>query len=311
MTKKINALIVFLFLSTTAFCQIIGSVESVNDKLNEFLNVRDFCISNDGDEMYFTIQSPFQEISQIVVMKKVKGKWSDPVLMSFSDKYLDLEPFLSPDQTKLYFVSNRPLHNLTDPAKDYDIWWVERKNKNNPWSKPVNLGSPVNSTRDEFYPSVSNNHNLYFTSESPTGIGKGDIYFCKWQGNIYSQPALLDTNVNSAGDEFNAFISRNEDLLLFTKYNSPGGMGSGDLYIARKEKDDKWGKAENLGAVINTRFMEYCPFYDEKNEILYFTSRRSSMQPKRFKDVLQFKQTVSSGENGLSKIYKIQFSTKK
>src|SRR4030095_11690380 len=117
------------------------------------------------------------------------------------------------------------------------IWWVERKSKNDPWSKPVNIGRPVNSDNDEFYPSLSNNNDLYFTSESPAGIDKGDIYFCKWQGNIYSPPVLLDSTINSSGDEFNAFISRNEDLLLFTKYNSPGGIGSGDLYMAVKDKE--------------------------------------------------------------------------
>jgi len=292
-----------------AFCQNIGKVESVNDKLNQFVNVRDFCISDDGDEMYFSIQSPFQEISQIAFMKRIKGHWSDPQLVSFSDKYSYLKPFLSPSQNKLFFVSNRPLLDFTDKAKDYDIWWVERKDKNSPWSKPVNIGKPVNSENNEFYPSLSSNNNLYFTSEAPNGVGKDDIFFCKWEGK-YSPPTLLDTNINSTGEEFNAFISRNEDLLLFTKYNSEGGLGSGDLYIAKKEKGGAWSKAQNLGANINTKFMEYCPFYDEKNEILYFTSRRNSIQPRKFKNVADLQETILQSESGLSKIYKVEFKIK-
>jgi len=310
MRKKISSLLVFLPLATITFCQNIGNVVSVNDKLNQFVNVRDFCISDDGDEVYFSIQSPFQEISQIAFMKKIKGRWSDPQLMSFSDKYSYLEPFLSPNQNKLYFVSNRPLHDSTDKAKDYDIWWVERKDKNSPWSKPLNVGKPVNSENNEFYPSLSSNNNLYFTSEVPNGRGKDDIFFCKWEGK-YSSPVLLDTNINSGGEEFNAFISRNEDVLLFTKYNSEGGLGSGDLYIAKKEKGGAWSKAQNLGAAINTKFMEYCPFYDEKNEVLYFTSRRNSIQPRKFKNVADFQETISRSENGLSKIYKVEFKIKK
>jgi hypothetical protein len=150
---------------------------------------------------------------------------------------------------------------------------------------------------------------LYFTSEAPNGVGKDDIFFCKWEDK-YSPPILLDTNINSSGEEFNAFISRNEDFLLFTKYNSEGGLGSGDLYLAKKEKGGAWSKAQNLGVNINTKFMEYCPFYDEKNEILYFTSRRNSIQPRKFKNVADLQETILRSESGLSKIYKVEFKIK-
>mgnify|MGYP006177542165 CR=1 FL=1 len=49
-------------------------IEIANKKLNQFQNVRDFCISQNNDEIYFTLQSPFQEISQILSMKKLNGK---------------------------------------------------------------------------------------------------------------------------------------------------------------------------------------------------------------------------------------------
>src|SRR5690606_9645367 len=100
--------LLFLNFLTQAFCQDSPTVELVSETLNQFGNVRDFSISQNEDEMYFTIQSPMQEISQIAYMKKVKDKWSEPQLMPFSDQYSDLEPFLSPDQTRLYFASNRP-----------------------------------------------------------------------------------------------------------------------------------------------------------------------------------------------------------
>ncbi|MDO8991468.1 hypothetical protein [Daejeonella sp.] len=69
---------VIICCTITGFSQIIGKVEIVNEKLNQFQNIRDFCISQNNDEIYFTLQSPFQEISQIVSMKKLNGKWSDP-----------------------------------------------------------------------------------------------------------------------------------------------------------------------------------------------------------------------------------------
>ncbi len=198
----------FLFLTTNAFSQE-ASVESAHAKLNQLLNVRDFCISTTGDEIYFSVQSPGQELSQIAVMKLVKGKWSDPELLSFSSEFSDLEPFLSPDQTRLYFASDRPLDGGTS-KKDYDIWYVSRSNIKNGWSAPINLGAPINSVNNEFYPSLSANQNMYFTSDAAGGMGKDDIYVSIYKNGKYEKPQILDANINSAGYEFNAFISRNE-----------------------------------------------------------------------------------------------------
>ena len=309
-TRIIPFISFFSLLSVLAFAQDVLKVEIAYKELNEFVNVRDFCISSDHDEIYFTIQSPFQEISQIAYMKKVDGNWSSPEIMPFSATFSDLEPFLSPDQTTLYFASNRPLSDSSNAEKDYDIWLVKRSDKNSPWSSPINMGKPVNSEGDEFYPSVSLNNNLYFTLDAPSGMGKDDIYFCQYQDGSYLQPQLLDSNINSDGYEFNAFISKNEDFLIYSKYNNEGGFGSGDLYISRKDSDGNWAKAVNLGAEINTKFMEYCPFYDEENEMLYFTSRRNSIAKTKFENITALKRYLLESESGLSKIYKVKIKIK-
>ena len=201
-----------------------------------------------------------QQKSEIGYIKKENKKWSEPELLNFNDSYMYLEPFLSFDNNRLFFVSDRPINDSIKEKKDFDIWYVDRNNKNEKWSEPKNLGKPINSTLDEFYPSLSKNNNLYFTMVSPNGLGKDDIYFSEWKDNQYSKPVLLNENVNSSGYEFNAFISENEDFLIFSKYNEKDGVGSGDLYISKKDANGEWKKAKNLGIPINTKFMEYCPF---------------------------------------------------
>lgn len=309
MIKKTGIILVACVLSSIiGYSQVAGKVELMSEKLDRFLNVRDFCISDDHSECYFSVQSPFQEISRIAVMKKKGAEWSEPQLMRFSGACSDLEPFLSPDQKRLYFVSNRPLKAAGDSTKDYDIWYVERKDITSDWSEPVNMGKPVNSERDEFYPSLSSGKNVYFTSETPAGYGKDDIYLCRWNGTAYEEPVPLNAGVNSSGMEFNAFVSRDDHFLFFTKYNSSDGLGSGDLYLSRKDRSGSWGKAEHLGKEINTRFMEYCPFYDEREEILYFTSKRNTLQAQPFKDLEAFERIIRGSGNGLSKLYKVRFS---
>jgi hypothetical protein len=305
-----------IFTSLFIFCTVFISAQDSNEitlfnqKLNQFLNVRDFSISEDGSEAFFTIQSPNQDISQIAYIKKSNNTWLEPQLMSFNGAYSYLEPFLAQNGNRLYFVSDQPLDKTKTDKKDFDIWFIERKNKNSPWSEPVTIGKPVNSDLNEFYPTLSDNGNLYFTMESPTGMGKDDLYFSKWENGKHTEPQLLDENINSSGYEFNAFVSKKENFILFTKYNEKGGLGSGDLYISKKDNTGKWQKAENLGMPINTKYMEYCPFYDEKNQTLYFTSKRNNLNPRKFNTISDFQQYINDGENGLSKIYKTSFKIK-
>ena len=81
-SKMKNLVIVFIFIgfANSAFCQNDAVVVLANEKFNQFLNLRDFSISKSNDEIYFTAQSPSQEISQILYLKKVKGRPSKTVV---------------------------------------------------------------------------------------------------------------------------------------------------------------------------------------------------------------------------------------
>ena len=300
---RYNIVIVTLLFLNSLSAQTDPELVHFDNKLNEFLNVRDFCISRDGDEAFFTLQSPSTAISQIAVIKKENNDWLDPELLPFCDVFTYLEPFLSSDGNRLFFASDRPLDDSSKEKKDFDIWYVDRPHQEAQWSEPKNMGKPVNSDLDEFYPTLSDNNNLYFTMDAPEGLGKDDIYFSKWEDGHYLEPVLLNENINSDGYEFNAFISKKEDFLIFTKYNEKDGHGSGDLYISKKDQNGEWQKATNMGLPINSKYMEYCPFYDEDNQLLYFTSRRETITSKKFKDINDFKSYIQNNPNGLSKIY--------
>lgn len=281
-------------------------VEPAFELLSKYPNVRDFTMSSTGDEVYFTIQNYAGDLSAIVLMRKENEEWSDPEFVSFTGKYQDLEPFLSPDNLKLFFASNRPLSADTEEEKDFDIWFVERAKPGADWGAPTNLGKPVNTDLDEFYPSVSINNNLYFTGLGEGTKGKDDIFFCEWQNGRYLTPVSLSESINTEGYEFNAYVSPDEQLLIFSGYNREDGQGSGDLYICRVDKNGNWQPAENLGPDINSRYMDYCPFVDVKNGVMYFTSKR--IAPKalvKFGTLQEFVDKANNYENGLSRIYKI------
>ena len=299
-------LIVFVF-STQA--QNNDLPEPAFLELQAYPSVRDFTLSKAGEEAYFSIQSPNGETSVISKIVKTKDGWTAPIIASFSGKHHDLEPFLSPDNLRLYFASSRPRNNTTNEAKDYDIWYVERANIHEPWSEPINMGTNVNSDHNEFYPSVAANKNLYFTSDMPSSLGKDDIFVSIWNGKAYDEPKPLGESINSEGYEFNAYISPSESFLIFSGYNREDGLGSGDLYISQKSASG-WRKAVNFGSVINSDKMDYCPFVDIRTKTLYFTSKRSSIKPGAvFNTTEGLLMELNKYDNGQSRLYKVGLET--
>jgi hypothetical protein len=286
-----------------------------NTKPNElnlfkYANVRDLAMNRWGTEIYFSVQSPNSEISAIVWCKKnKKNKWSEPEVLNFSGKFNDLEPFLSWDNTRLYFVSNRPLKNTDNKTKDFDIWLCER-NAAGYWGEPRNLGAPVNTTENEFYPSVTKNGNLYFTNDGKRSKGKDDIFVCKLTDGKYCSPVSVSDSINTEGYEFNAFVGADEDYMIFTGYNKPDGMGSGDLYISYHNADGTWTKAKNMGNV-NSKQMDYCPFVDESTKQIYFTSKRNNIKKEFEKNLTaqELLDAINVYDNGQSRLYKTSFET--
>ena len=81
--------------------------------INTGARERDFAISPDGSEVYFTLQSPQGVFQTIVFMRKdAKGKWTRPEIASFAGQYTDLAPAFSPAVKK--FFSRRPTRERSE-----------------------------------------------------------------------------------------------------------------------------------------------------------------------------------------------------
>lgn len=275
--------------------------------LSDGLSNRDFTISPKGDEIFFTLQQPRFASSTILYLTKNNGKWSNPEVASFSGKYRDLEAAFSPDGQTIYFSSDRPVSG--DKTKDFDIWKVKRL-ANGKWGEPENLGATVNSGKNEFYPSVTKNGNLYFTAELPDGKGSEDIVVCKWTGTAYSKPESLPEDINTKNDEFNAFVDPDEQFVLFSCEGRADDMGRGDLYISRKDNKGNWLPVKHLPSPVNSTALDYCPFVTWDKQYLVFTSNRmnSGFKDGKVKDYQKLKQLLNTPGNGWDDIYWVKFN---
>ncbi len=266
---------------------------------DEFGN-RDMAISPAGDEMFYTLQYGGGRICSVIMCcKKINGKWTKPQVASFSGQYNDLEPAFSPDGSKLYFASVRPISGIS--AKDHDLWFVTKQN--GVWANPVNMGAPVNSSKDEFYPSIAKSGTIYFTREMD---GKDeDIVMCRFVNNAYDTAVSLPNAINNMGAEFNAFVDADEQFVIFTAYKRKENFGSGDLYISKKDNNGIWKEAINLGNKVNGQGLTYCPFVTPDKKQFFFVSSRGGFRSpfKKQQRIEELKKQMHSPLNGWDNIY--------
>lgn len=268
---------------------------------DEFGN-RDMAISPSGDEIFYTLQYlGGRSFSTIMYSRKTNGKWSEPEVAPFCGRYNDLEPAFSPDGKKLFFVSNRPLCDTSTKAKDFDIWFAEKLNDS--WNRPVNPGEPVNTSKDEFYPSVTKNGNIYFTRNM--GDTDEDIVVCRFRNNKYDTAISLPSGINSRGAEFNAFVDPDERFVIFTGYKRKDNYGTGDLFISYKNQQGEWTIAKNMGEKINGPGLTYCPYMSPDKKFFFFSTSRNSFKPpfSKSQSTNELKRLMHSPLNGWDNIY--------
>lgn len=98
------------------------------------------------------------------------------------------------------------------------------------------------------------------------------IFFSRLSGGKWTDPVPLNHNINEIG--FNSqhpSITAGGDTLFFAS-DREGGMGELDIWMSFNAGNENWGPAIHLGDQINTPFKEISPFYDQKEDVLFFAS---------------------------------------
>lgn len=219
-----------------------------------------------GTEFFYGVNNNGKE--EIRYSKLDGNSWSNPITLLSHPRYGYNDPFLSPDEKRLYFISQSTL-NGKDKKDDYDIWYTEKTNDG--WSEPINAGPKINSQADEYYVSFTNKGTMYFSSNRS---GKSfDVYYSKFLENNFKEPIPLGDAINTANYEADVFIDPNESYIIFCA-NRPSGYGQGDLYISFKNNDGTWSKSKNMGSLINTSNHELCPFVTKDGRYFFYTSNQ-------------------------------------
>lgn len=204
----------------------------VNSKFNESSAV----FTKDGNTMYFTRNNFLNgkqktDASKTTLLKLYKaskledGQWGNVIELPFnSNDYSCAHPALSPDDKILYFASNMP-----GSVGESDIFKVTINNDGS-FGKPESLGGGINTEARETFPFVSDNNEIFFSSDGQLGLGGLDVFSIKiFQDGSMSKVYNVGSPVNSPKDDF-AYIFDTKSKLGFFSSNRDGGKGNDDIY---------------------------------------------------------------------------------
>ena len=225
--------------------------------------------NNDGTAFFYGVDIDGRTIIKYSALKG--KKWSAPRTILSHEKYGFNDPFLSPDEKRLYFISERTLDGF-GAKQDHDIWYVEKKGEG--WSEPINAGPNINSNKNEYYISFTQTGTMYFSSNKTSSEERQndfDIYYSKNIDGKFQKAIKLGDSINTSNYEADVFVDPNETYIIFCA-RRPDGLGRGDLYISFKNSDGTWTKSINMGDKINTEKHELCPFVSMDGKYLFYTS---------------------------------------
>lgn len=265
---------------------------------------RDLTIYPNGKEIYFCRNIMNFSKATIFYVKEVNGVWTQPSVVDFAKdpNFIYIEPQISPDGSKMYFASNMPVEGIDSGIMN--IWVAERIN--NSWEAPYPIGEPINTNTDQYFPSVTKDGTMYFTSEDSTN--EEFIYRSKFVNGKYQEPEKLPSQINGGRARFNALIAPDESFIIVPTFGLQDTYGATDYYIVFRNEKDQWSKPINMGNQVNSENgQEWSASLSRDGKFLFFMSARTpKIQIQEDLTACLFNELQNKPQNGLSDIYWIK-----
>ena len=202
---------------------------SINSKDNEGPSV----LSPSGEEIYFTRCPRMKKIDlgcAIFYSKRKGDSWTQAKKVKLKPENADTlscgHPAMDSEMKIMIFAADFP-----GGYGMHDLWISEYDEREESWMKPINLGPDINSIGDEMFPYLSDNGDLYFSSDSYEGFGGLDMFKAKKVGNSkWGDLENLRYPLNSNEHDFGIILERNTNRRgLFTS-SRDGTKGHDDIF---------------------------------------------------------------------------------
>lgn len=118
-------------------------------------------------------------------------------------------PTFSADGKLMIFTSD-----MSGGEGSADLYYCELQNGS--WSRPLNMGSVVNTPGVETSPYIHSSGKIFFASNGRSDSRRLDIYYCFKTDNGFTEPIKYDGIINSTADDYGVFLSDDEKWGYFT-----------------------------------------------------------------------------------------------
>lgn len=190
-----------------------------------------------------------------------------------NSQYPDYSPVISADESVLAFTSRRETSTggLRTVSNEYfeDIF-ISHKKEDGTWSTPVGIDENVNTNGNEATINLTADGQQLLIYRDDNG--DGNIYISDLEGDRWSIPTKLGSDINSQYWETHACISADGNSLYYVS-DRPGGYGGRDIYKCVKLPNGNWSLSRNLGPIINTPYDEDGVFIHPDQVTLFFSSQ--------------------------------------
>lgn len=218
------------------------------------------CFSPDGNEFYFTRRHPGLNETVIMVSQRVAGVWAEPDVAPFVDKQFSFEPWVTPDNKRLYFQSGRPIPGQAGPPMN--VLYVERQGDG--WSLPKNPGAPFNPAQAMHISSTTDG--TIYTTDISGGPGSECLAVMKKGNGEYVKLEKLGLPLNKERPSMHPYISPDESYLIFT-VRRPTEKINSVLFISFKTPEGGWSEPQ----LIDLGMKAGLPFVSPDGQVLFFT----------------------------------------
>ncbi len=233
------------------------------------LEVFNMTVSNDGSKILFSQQGEQKQLVYSTV-KQSNGTWSIP----------QLEPTLSENENFNYvdFLTSNQIIKGGNPystgSSETGYQFFNLENGIYQSKEQLKIAGYANYGEAAFLTATADLKTVVLAVESDFTQGGTDFYFANRKvDGTFSLLQNMGKVINSADDDIAPQLLSDNKTLLFSS-NGFSGFGNYDLYVSYRLDDTwkNWSEPINLGNGINSKGSEGATFYDETNEMLYFST---------------------------------------
>lgn len=200
----------------------------------------------------------------------------DVINSEFDDK----APMITADGKTLIFTSRRPgKSSAVDQEGDgryfEDIYISRWDTIKKIWTDAELIPGSINTEGHDACTSISpDGKQIFLYKNDINGESRGgDIYASKLSSSgKWGGPKSVGKPINTTYWEGGACVSP-DGKTLYLISERPGGIGHGDIYVAKRKTRTEWDTPVNLGAPINTEEDEGGLFLAPDGKTLFFSSK--------------------------------------